>query len=700
MGGFAGLLLSILLLAAVPGAAQEGGSGTITSSSQEGRSEALVSTPTPVTPPVLSSPTEVVKQAADNIPDSATFFPPALFPWALAWVLLAFFIVAVFLQWNLRDEAERVGLRNTHSAPEWRLTGIFTTALGAMTIMQIGYAAYASVAFFKILGRISAFPWIIFLFGFLPLPILLVEALCAIRHPRLGMTRHYYNNVRLAEGGYRWMAIALAWIEARHHELERQRILGGWFWRSGLTLMRIFLIYVIATLLLLHIRRPTTRQLFSKFYRVIVQMLIDANVLIALTLGLLAFSVGVAGGDPETGQMLLGSRVTWTGVMYGYLYLLAMSVVLTFMLTKSTDQSENFTSDWSRWLAVMAVFVVLTLLAADVWISTLPLPQELIGWEELPPLSTYEGFVRHVGWLTTRVRLLVGGWAPPGFLVATLVMAIAHQKGAGRIWQQLGINTGQRLPFGFMLKIRHRGLNLLSPIKLALTEAQRLADGKPTNPAMVSDLTGTARASCSKMEYWFDDIRRGGEALNWAFQTATEDEPAPLGTILDEVIQATRAFVSAENMSEKVPSEAICAVVPSDVATVLLDVNVPALQDCLLNLTHNACEAIYAQHDRALGTGRVTILAKSADDPLFPWEIMVEDNGPGIPIAWRTRVFEPLFSHGKEKGTGMGLYQAQAFARALGSDIHIRNSTPGRCCIALPIPIDITVQSPHSKSGP
>ena len=55
--------------------------------------------------------------------------------------------------------------------------------------------------------------------------------------------------------------------------------------------------------------------------------------------------------------------------------------------------------------------------------------------------------------------------------------------------------------------------------------------------------------------------------------------------------------------------------------------------------------------------------------------VSVWDEGPGIPLAEREKIFEPLMTT-KEEGTGLGLPIARRIARAHGSDIELE-STPG-----------------------
>jgi len=53
-------------------------------------------------------------------------------------------------------------------------------------------------------------------------------------------------------------------------------------------------------------------------------------------------------------------------------------------------------------------------------------------------------------------------------------------------------------------------------------------------------------------------------------------------------------------------------------------------------------------------------------------EILVRDEGPGIPPEAVARVFEPFFTT-KEKGTGIGLFLAKKIVEAHGGTIEVRS---------------------------
>jgi|GEM_PF-5228513 signal transduction histidine kinase len=647
----------------------------------------------PPIPPVLSSPRDVVLPSAAQVPQEATFFPPGLVPWALFFTFFAFTVVVGFQHWILSSEAGRLGFRPARHSPEWRLMSIFTAALAAMTMIQLGYAAYASAAFFQTLARAPSFLWLVFLCGFLPLPVLLIEALCTVRHPGLGATRHYYNNVRLSEGRDRWLARGLERLEDWHRHCAVTRFPGAMPVRWGLALARLFLVYILATVWLgLHVRRTKGRYLEARPYRAWGQLAMDLHILLVVILALFGLGFGLLGMDPATGPMLLGVRVTGTMVIRGYLVSLGVTALLIAWLALPSDDTDSFARGSIGRLGMLAALAVLGLIAADIWISTLPLSRRLPSWEDLPQGVSLLGLVRELGKVSYSMRQLVGGWAPPGFAVATLVLAVMHQRAIGRIWQTLGVNAGQRLPFGFMLKVRHRGLNLLGPIKLALSEAQILAASPgQSDPQLVARLLERGQESCGRMEFWFDDIRKGAAALDWAFTGESSGQWVALSDILTQLQDSIRSFILVENRQGIIPPENVTMSISNDLKGAKLDINAASLHDCLSNIAHNACEAIWSQPQQDNFVGFVSILARAQDDPLYPLALVIEDNGPGIAPSLRQRVFDPLFSHGKDKGTGMGLYQAQAFMRSIGSDVSIRVSASGGCSVVLPFPIDLLV---------
>ncbi|HVA89794.1 MAG TPA: ATP-binding protein [Chloroflexota bacterium] len=121
--------------------------------------------------------------------------------------------------------------------------------------------------------------------------------------------------------------------------------------------------------------------------------------------------------------------------------------------------------------------------------------------------------------------------------------------------------------------------------------------------------------------------------------------------------------------------------VESDVPAVLVDYLL--LEQVLVNLIDNAVQ--YTPEGGSITVG----LHRDADQAI----LSVSDNGPGIPLAARDRVFERFYrlpaAHGRRvPGTGLGLAICQAVVAAHGGTIWIDDGAPtgARITIALPIP--------------
>ena len=92
--------------------------------------------------------------------------------------------------------------------------------------------------------------------------------------------------------------------------------------------------------------------------------------------------------------------------------------------------------------------------------------------------------------------------------------------------------------------------------------------------------------------------------------------------------------------------------------------NRKALLGAILNLLENAMLACDAG-------GCVELSAHSVADRI---EIQVADNGGGMPVAVRERLFEPFFST-RADGTGLGLSVVKSVVQAHGGDVRVATAT-------------------------
>jgi len=92
-----------------------------------------------------------------------------------------------------------------------------------------------------------------------------------------------------------------------------------------------------------------------------------------------------------------------------------------------------------------------------------------------------------------------------------------------------------------------------------------------------------------------------------------------------------------------------------------IEIDVMRMQRVLQNLVTNAIEAL-----QQTAKARIAIEAWVEDST---FRLSVEDNGPGIPEGIQSRIFEPFVTHGKSKGTGLGMAIVRNIVTAHGGTI-------------------------------
>ena len=93
------------------------------------------------------------------------------------------------------------------------------------------------------------------------------------------------------------------------------------------------------------------------------------------------------------------------------------------------------------------------------------------------------------------------------------------------------------------------------------------------------------------------------------------------------------------------------------------------LQQVLINLILNACEAMSATAQRRLGVTAATM-------PNDTVQISIRDNGPGIPTALMDRLFEPFVTT-KPEGLGLGLSISRTIVASHGGRLWAENDGAG-----------------------
>jgi two-component system osmolarity sensor histidine kinase EnvZ len=111
-------------------------------------------------------------------------------------------------------------------------------------------------------------------------------------------------------------------------------------------------------------------------------------------------------------------------------------------------------------------------------------------------------------------------------------------------------------------------------------------------------------------------------------------------------------------------------------AKLTLPLRADAMQRAIGNLLDNA-----RRH-----AARITLTLRRTEVAGRGWaEVLVDDDGPGIPAAERDAAFRP-FASGSATGTGLGLAIARDIVRAHGGEIHLEESPDGGLRVRIRLP--------------
>jgi signal transduction histidine kinase len=137
-------------------------------------------------------------------------------------------------------------------------------------------------------------------------------------------------------------------------------------------------------------------------------------------------------------------------------------------------------------------------------------------------------------------------------------------------------------------------------------------------------------------------------------------QPLDVGELIREVLE----LAHGEMVTRRVT---VTTTVAPDLPPVLGDR--VQLQQVLINLILNACEAMTATAERRLA-------ATAAPMPNDTVQISIRDNGPGIPTELMDRLFEPFVTT-KPEGLGLGLSISRTIVASHGGRLWAENDGPG-----------------------
>lgn len=178
-------------------------------------------------------------------------------------------------------------------------------------------------------------------------------------------------------------------------------------------------------------------------------------------------------------------------------------------------------------------------------------------------------------------------------------------------------------------------------------------------------------------------------------------EATRLQVLLDRLLsaQATPRTLSMVNVHELL--ERVRSLVSAEFPDQLqwgrdYDVSLPdvaldehQMMQVLMNLVRNAAQIMIeaGQHEKCitLSTRALRQVTLGTQRHKLALELLIEDNGPGIPPSIRPNLFNPLVTQ-RAGGTGLGLHIAQSFVQQHGGTIEV-DSKPGRTAFKVALPV-------------
>jgi two-component system nitrogen regulation sensor histidine kinase NtrY len=200
-------------------------------------------------------------------------------------------------------------------------------------------------------------------------------------------------------------------------------------------------------------------------------------------------------------------------------------------------------------------------------------------------------------------------------------------------------------------RLAHEIKNPLTPIQLCAERMRRHFSGAPTaTQALVEECTSTIVGEVDSLKALVDEFSQFARM------------PAPRATLTDLHALLNEALALYQGLLGDVTFERRFA---ADLPKVRVDGE--QMRRVIINLVDNAIEAMNR-------SGVITI--ETQHDPAASLvRFVVSDNGPGIPVAEREKLFMPYYST-KRRGSGLGLAIVRRIVAEHGGTIEVGENSP------------------------
>ncbi|MFI5345238.1 MAG: sensor histidine kinase [Elusimicrobiota bacterium] len=204
--------------------------------------------------------------------------------------------------------------------------------------------------------------------------------------------------------------------------------------------------------------------------------------------------------------------------------------------------------------------------------------------------------------------------------------------------------------------------DLTTPLMVIRAYARMNLERGCEDPVLARDLTRIESAALFCQELVAGLMSR---AAGPATERSLRDAASSALTMAEPILKNRKIILERETSVAPLPVLAS----PSD------------LERIVMNLIGNAAKILPPG-------GRVTVRVGISRDDASRAEVVVEDDGPGIPAGVLPRLFQPFAtSQPGAGGTGLGLFVSRAAARRLGGDLTAENPPGGGARFTLRLPL-------------
>jgi DNA-binding response OmpR family regulator len=224
---------------------------------------------------------------------------------------------------------------------------------------------------------------------------------------------------------------------------------------------------------------------------------------------------------------------------------------------------------------------------------------------------------------------------------------LAGQLGSGRIDDEDLAHLAKLAEMGLSVAaVVHEARQPLSAIRIALQLArEKTAEGQP-----VDEFLEDALAQSRRLEDFLERIRDHLQPGEGPSEVRVEHVVRTVVRLLDWQFQRAKVAVEVR-IEEGLPP---------------LRADRSQLEQVLQNLLQNARDALVESR----GGGKVVLEARRG--AVGGIELLVGNQGPGIPRHLADRIFEPFFTtKPRDRGTGLGLFIARRMARRAGGELEL-----------------------------